>query len=200
MNKQRKVLITTTYNEMGIIIDTKAEEVAQSNLQPTCNNLATDTISRQAAIDLLEELETKRLQGDVGLLYAPMIKGLKDLPSAQPEQSSEIQDILDYLDTVLHPIVSPENWNVYAELHDMISMLPSAQTKQLQILADVLDGCPLTQPCDKMWKPDGWCKEHCKTHEPDAECWLKYAEVMASDDETNTSDLQKLHMKRESIL
>ena len=29
MNKQRKVLITITYNEMGIIIDTKAEEVAQ---------------------------------------------------------------------------------------------------------------------------------------------------------------------------
>ena len=54
MNKQRKVLITTTYNEMGIIIDTKAEELdlsAQPNLQPTCNNLATDTISRQDAID-----------------------------------------------------------------------------------------------------------------------------------------------------
>lgn len=29
MNKQRKVLITITYNEMGIIIDTKAEEVEQ---------------------------------------------------------------------------------------------------------------------------------------------------------------------------
>lgn len=29
MNKQRKVLITITYNEMGTIIDTKAEEVAQ---------------------------------------------------------------------------------------------------------------------------------------------------------------------------
>ena len=29
MNKQRKVLITVTYNELGIIIDTKAEEVAQ---------------------------------------------------------------------------------------------------------------------------------------------------------------------------
>ena len=29
MNKQRKVLITTTYNELGIIVDTKAEEVAQ---------------------------------------------------------------------------------------------------------------------------------------------------------------------------
>ena len=46
MNKQRKVLTTITYNEMGIIIDTKVEEVAQPNLQ-----LATETISRQAAID-----------------------------------------------------------------------------------------------------------------------------------------------------
>ena len=34
MNKQRKVLITTTYNEMGIIIDTKAEEVAQPPVNP----------------------------------------------------------------------------------------------------------------------------------------------------------------------
>lgn len=40
MNRQRKVVITITYNEMGIIIDTKAEEVAQPNLQPTCNQLA----------------------------------------------------------------------------------------------------------------------------------------------------------------
>ena len=55
MNKQRKVLITVTYNEMGIIIDTKAEEVAQPNLQPICNQLATDTISRQAAIDEIDE-------------------------------------------------------------------------------------------------------------------------------------------------
>ena len=55
MNKQRKVVITTTYNEMGIIIDTKVEEVAQQNLQPTCNQLATDTISRAAAIDALDK-------------------------------------------------------------------------------------------------------------------------------------------------
>ena len=32
MNKQRKVVITTTYNEMGIIIDTKVEEVAQPEI------------------------------------------------------------------------------------------------------------------------------------------------------------------------
>ena len=30
MNKQRKVVITTTYNEIGIIIDTKAEELGSS--------------------------------------------------------------------------------------------------------------------------------------------------------------------------
>ena len=30
MNKQRKVVITITYNEMGIIIDTKAEELGSS--------------------------------------------------------------------------------------------------------------------------------------------------------------------------
>lgn len=33
MNKQRKVLITTTYNELGIIIDTKAEEFTQPERQ-----------------------------------------------------------------------------------------------------------------------------------------------------------------------
>jgi hypothetical protein len=62
--------------------------------------------------------------------------------------------------------------------------VPSAQSKQLKVLADVLDGCPLTQPCYKLWKTEGWCKEHCKPgqQEPDAECWLKYAEVMAADD------------------
>ena len=37
------------------------------------------------------------------------------------------QEILDYLDNVLHPIVSPDNWNVYSELHDMIEDLPSAE-------------------------------------------------------------------------
>lgn len=55
------------------------------------------------------------------------------------------------------------------------------KSKQLEILADVLDDCPLTHPCDKLWKPEGWCEKHCKDGqaEPDKECWLKYAEVMA---------------------
>ena len=74
-----------------------------------------------------------------------------------------------------------------------IEKLPSAQSKQLQVLADVLDGCPLTQPCDRMWR-GGWCEEHCKNNKlqkPNAECWLKYAEVMAERkcDGKNQSDL-----------
>ena len=99
MNKQRKVLITVTYNEMGIIIDTKAEEVAQLNLQPTCNQLATDTISRQAAIDALDVLcqeHRYRIPGKVET-YSQYNEAWQDaldraegaignLPSAQPEQ------------------------------------------------------------------------------------------------------------------
>ena len=87
MNKQRKVVITTTYNEMGIIIDTKAEEVAQPNLQPTCNQLATDVISRQAAIDALAEHEKSR--GHNYTLFVDIVSEcaeiIRDLPPAQTE-------------------------------------------------------------------------------------------------------------------
>lgn len=92
-----------------------------------------DTISRQAAIDALEGKLDKTAKGDIGSFYNTIIRQdiecIKQLPSAQPERPFEIQDILDYLDTVLHPIISPEYWNVYSELHDMISTLPSAERR-----------------------------------------------------------------------
>ena len=78
MNKQRKVLITITYNEMGIIIDTKAEEIEQPNLQPICNQLATDCISRQDAIDALS------IYGDK-LTLDNVAERIYGLPSIQPE-------------------------------------------------------------------------------------------------------------------
>ena len=80
MNKQRKVLITTTYNEMGIIIDTKAEEVAQPNLQPTCNQLATDTISRRAIINSFRYDDDGTAWDMNDIVYR-----LEQFPSAQPE-------------------------------------------------------------------------------------------------------------------
>ena len=80
MNKQRKVVITTTYNEMGIIIDTKAEEVAQPNLQPTCNQLATDCINRQAVIDEITEYGS----GDATFMSVGELKRrIEHLPSVQ---------------------------------------------------------------------------------------------------------------------
>lgn len=61
--------------------------------------------------------------------------------------------------------------------------LPSAQPKTTQVLAEVLDGCPLLHPCDELCKPEGWCRDHCKEGQngPDKDCWMRYAEVMASE-------------------
>ena len=88
MNKQRKVLITVTYNEMGIIIDTKAEEVAQLNLQPTCNELATDCISRQAALDIAYKYcpDDDGVCSKAGCDPREMLDEIEALPPAQPEQ------------------------------------------------------------------------------------------------------------------
>ena len=96
MNKQRKVVITITYNEMGIIIDTKAEEVTQPNLQPTCTQLATDCISRQDVLGWLLAYHTKSfdLKGRyyphevIGWLVADISKNLfADMEGEQDEHS-----------------------------------------------------------------------------------------------------------------
>lgn len=50
-------------------------------------------------------------------------------------------------------------------------------------LADRLDRVPIYDPCDDLWSSHGWCEEHCKKNqtEPSKECWIKWAEVMASE-------------------
>ena len=80
MNKQRKVVITTTYNELGIIIDTKVEEVAQPNLHPICNQLGTDAISREQAIKIVQN-RCKRYTTACVLA----VTEIKQLPPIQPE-------------------------------------------------------------------------------------------------------------------
>ena len=52
MKKQRKVLITITYNEMGIIIDTKAEELGSFVQPEPCE----DAVSRKAVKDGFVEM------------------------------------------------------------------------------------------------------------------------------------------------
>ena len=89
-----------------------------------------DMISRQAVIDELkryfhdEYYQRTSIQDCINCFIEDI---LTKLPSVQTEPTTEIQEILNYLDTTLHPIVSPDNWNVYAELHDMVSKLPSTQ-------------------------------------------------------------------------
>ena len=91
------------------------------------NNM-NDLISRQW---LVECIEAGRTLFESERNYNFMIHLVRDIaPSAQQEQSTKIQEILEYLDTTLHPIVSPDNWNVYAELHDMVSSLSSAQPER----------------------------------------------------------------------
>ena len=101
MNRQRKILITVIYNDLGIIVDTKAEELDLSaNLQQTCNQLATDTISRQAAIDVLAVgkeilsrvlddvdvvgIDREKYSWGLGLIEA-YINDIKELPHTQSE-------------------------------------------------------------------------------------------------------------------
>lgn len=53
----------------------------------------TDCISRSDVIALAEEVENKRLKGEIDLTYAPMINGIKALPSAQTELENKIRAI-----------------------------------------------------------------------------------------------------------
>jgi hypothetical protein len=62
---------------------------ALPSLQPTCNQLATDVISRQAAIDALKDAENHAFNS----FYQGLIKAHKiiaDLPSVQPETAKRI--------------------------------------------------------------------------------------------------------------
>ena len=103
-----------------------------------------DAVSRQYILDAfaeyIEEYKEVDEKGNHDPKWCAMQEAemvVKEAPPAQPEPSTDIQDVLGYLDDVLHPLISPYNWNVYSELHDMISRLPSAQpNNDLQNLAE----------------------------------------------------------------
>ena len=69
-------------------ISTRIQTIPSAQPSATDINVAiTDTISRVDAIALAEEVENKRLKGEIDLTYAPMINGIRALPSAQPNLS-----------------------------------------------------------------------------------------------------------------
>lgn len=94
-----------------------------------------DLISRQAAIDTLTDYYHHRTETQHEALH----DALSRVPSAQQEPCEEAQHILDYLDNVLHPLISPEHWNVYSELYDMIAALPYAQPDLARDIATIIE-------------------------------------------------------------
>ena len=94
---------------------------------------------KQIEVDALEEkldkIPARSIENADGRAYSlirlsTVFEIIKQMPPAQPEQPTEVQDILQYLDEYLHPIVSPEYWSVYSELYDMVSMLQSSQPER----------------------------------------------------------------------
>lgn len=106
-----------------------------------------DLISRRTAIEMLCAMRCSCKPEECGLTLeqdgaeeCADVRWIMSLPSAQSEQSIKIQDILEYLDTVLHPIIAPDHWSVYSELHDMVSMLSSAQPERWIPVSERLPG------------------------------------------------------------
>ena len=127
MTREEAIEILSCYYEVGNEKQNDAMDMAIEALK--AQDTAGTTINRQAAIDAVQGIGRLATlpDNDAVVRMSAVEYVLFNLPSAQPEPTTEIQEILDYLDTTLHPIVSPDNWNVYAELHDMVSKLPSAQ-------------------------------------------------------------------------
>lgn len=77
-NPVERLIIANTLIQ-SVAEDISAQPNLQPNLQPTCNQLATDCISRQAAIEALACLEDYEEEA---------IEALRKLPSVQPEQQN----------------------------------------------------------------------------------------------------------------
>jgi hypothetical protein len=58
--------------------------------------------------------------------------------------------------------------------------------KPVEILAECLDGSPLTYACIYLIRHDNdWCRKNCKPSGTSKECWLRYAEIKSKEGESN---------------
>lgn len=87
---QEKISLCVT-GEWKESVDAAISALQAQDLQSTCNQLATDTISRQAAIDaLLEEVrlvDGYYVENDEVIDKDDAIEAIRLLPSAQPESN-----------------------------------------------------------------------------------------------------------------
>ena len=114
---------------------------AQPNLQPTCNQLATDTIDRQAAIDAIlreynaddSDFPTDYQQG---LSTAKMI--IEQVPSAQPERltDDDWETIRIHLNAYKEKLCNLHRWEEAEEYQRIINRFmsfASAQAEHIRI-------------------------------------------------------------------
>lgn len=82
---------------------------------------------------------------------------------------------------LLRRMQEPEAYEpqITAEAFEALGMAIRA-IRMTEVLAGELDGCPLPAPCYKLFGT-GWCKDHCKSQEATAACWLRYAEVVVNE-------------------
>ena len=89
LDQVRKILLDdkswleSTEQPINEVFDMAISALREQDLQPTCNKLATDTISRQAVIDLY-----KQYQPYMAVKVIEFGKALEQLPSAQPERKT----------------------------------------------------------------------------------------------------------------
>lgn len=83
-------------------------------------------MTREEAIKLLKRftLKIKPFYEPQRTEYPQAIHMAIEALQTEAVQDEAVQEILGYLDNVLHPIVSPDNWYVYSDLYDMIEELP----------------------------------------------------------------------------
>lgn len=79
-----------------------------------------DLIRREDAINVVGEIETMRLKGQIDLTYAPTIKRLKAIPSADRPQGEWVKhdDERDYCSRCKHifktrTITQQDKWTLY---------------------------------------------------------------------------------------
>lgn len=121
-------------------------------------NLATDTISRQDAITLLEEAESAWLRGDILLFYPVMLNGLKKLPSAQPVAKDINVPVKDCISREV-AIETVRKAKSIGQAHRMLAQLPSAQP-DIVVCGDCIHWICHDRRCG-YWnhgvKPLDWC-------------------------------------------
>ena len=132
----------------------------QPDLQPTCNQLATDCISRQAAINALAKLVPYAIYDESTESYTNGLTDAHDLicllPSAQPELTDEEKRLIKKLRSYHN--------GSYAKVIDKLLAVASAQPETAhKVKGKVKAGVTLWYSCDHCERPvdryDAYC--HC---------------------------------------